>query len=126
MGKYLLIVLVIVIFLAGCTNEAIHDIRLEQPEEYLAFELQQIPPPAWIFNGLSPDQVRQLMLSCGLTPQQVERALAPALVSVSPSSTTVKPDDDLVFSLSPQVRANRRGDNSLSRKNVHPAPVRPL
>jgi len=27
MGKYLLIVLVIVIFLAGCTNEAIHDIR---------------------------------------------------------------------------------------------------
>src|SRR3954468_14587698 len=83
----------------------IRDIKIQPPEEYLAFELQQIKTPTWIFDGLSLAQVRELMLSCGLTQAQVDRALVPAKVSVSGANTMVTPDNDLIMGLSPQTRA---------------------
>ncbi len=45
------------------------------------------------------------MASCGLTPNQIERALSPELVTVTSGNTIIKPDDGLVFSLTPQTRA---------------------
>ena len=52
------------------------DIELEPPEEYLAFELQKSWTPVWVFDGRSPDQVRTLLQTCGLTADQVNSALA--------------------------------------------------
>jgi hypothetical protein len=45
------------------------------------------------------------MISCGLTTAQADRALSPATCSATASGTVVTPDDDLVFSLTPEVRA---------------------
>src|SRR5437868_5238689 len=59
-----------------------YDIRLEQPEEYLAFELDHLRPPVWIFEGMTPDQARQTMVASGLTAAQAGQALAPGKVSV--------------------------------------------
>lgn len=80
------------------------DIRLEQPEEYLAFELENAQVPPWVFEGRSPDQVRALMVSCGLTQPQIERALSPAMMTTSASGTVIKVDGDLTFTLSPEAR----------------------
>ena len=95
------------------------DIKIEPPDEYLAFELQRITPPSWIFDGLSTDQVRRLMVSCGLTEKQAESALAPGKVSVSQSSVTVAPDEDLVVSLSQQTRASLYHELAHSSENEH-------
>jgi hypothetical protein len=84
---------------------SVRDIKIKPPEEYLAFELQHITTPAWNFDGTSVERVRQIMLSSGLTPEQASRALAAPKVSVSGSATIVRPDNDLVLSLSPQTRA---------------------
>jgi hypothetical protein len=97
----------------------IRDIRINPPEEYLAFELQHINPPTWIFDGQSVAQVRQLMLSCGLTTEQVDRALVPSKVSTSSANTTVAPDNDLVISLTPQTRAKLYHELGRSPENQH-------
>jgi hypothetical protein len=97
----------------------IRDIKIQPPEEYLAFELQQIKTPVWIFNGLSVAQIRQLMFSCGLTQAQVDRALVPSKVSVSDSNTTVAPDNELVASLTPQTRAKLYHELARSPENQH-------
>jgi hypothetical protein len=97
----------------------IRDIKIEPPDEYLAFELDHITPPSWIFDGLSTDQVRQLMLSCGLTEKQVESALLPGKVSVSKSGTTITPDNELVLSLSPETRAKLYHELARSSENEH-------
>ena len=81
------------------------DIDLEQPEEYVAFELDKTPAETWTFEGRTPDQVRGLMQSCGVPPNEINRALSPALMSVAGVNTVITPDDDLVFSLRPETRA---------------------
>jgi hypothetical protein len=97
----------------------VRDIKIQPPEEYLAFELQQIKTPSWVFNGLSPAQVRPVMLSCGLTPAQVDGALAPEKVLVSGPNTTVIPDNELVLSLSPEIRAKLYHELARSPENQH-------
>lgn len=97
----------------------VRDFKIEPPDEYLAFELQHITPPVWIFDGLSTAQVGQLMLSCGLTQQQVDSALSPSRVSVSGSGITIRPDNDLVVSLSPQTRARLYHELAHSPENQH-------
>jgi hypothetical protein len=51
-----------------------------------------------------PEQTRALMVSCGLSAEQVERAMSPERCSVIGADTVVKPDDELVLSLTPEVR----------------------
>jgi len=84
---------------------SVRNIKIKPPEEYLAFEIQHINPPAWNFDGTSTDRVRQLLLTCGLTQDEANKTLMPPRVSISGSGLTVRPDPDLVFSLSPQTRA---------------------
>ena len=80
------------------------DITLEAPEEYIAFELKNNKPVAWTFQGLRPEQVRALLTSCGVPAAQISRALSPALTSFAGANTVIKPDDALIFALSPETR----------------------
>jgi hypothetical protein len=98
---------------------SVRDIKIQPPEEYLAFELQHIMTPAWVFDGKSPAQVRQTMLSAGLMPAQVDRALAPSGVSTVNGNTIVSPENDLVVSLTPQVRAKLYHELAQSSENEH-------
>ena len=97
----------------------VRDIKIQPPEEYLAFELQHITTPVWIFDGQSVAQVRQVMLSSGLTTAQADRALAPGKVSSSNANTTVSPDNELVSSLSPDTRAKLYHELAHSSENEH-------
>jgi len=97
----------------------VRDIRLKPPEEYLAFEIQHITPPAWNFDGTSVDRVRQLMLSSGLTQDEVNRTLISSKISVSGSTVSVRPDNDLVSSLSPQTRAKLYHELGRNAGNEH-------
>jgi hypothetical protein len=81
------------------------DIDLEQPEEYVAFELDKTAIETWTFEGLTPERVRGLMQSCGVAAHQIDRALSPALMSVAGADTVIKPDEELVFSLQAETRA---------------------
>jgi hypothetical protein len=87
-----------------------YDMELERPEEYVAFEIAQNKNPSWIFDGMKPEQARELMLNCGLTAQQVERAFSPKFVSATATNTIIQPDDDLIFALSPEVRSKFYGE----------------
>ncbi len=80
------------------------DITLEAPEEYLAFELQNLKSPTWTFQGLGPEQVRPQLAACGVAPAQIARALSAALAVYTNANTVIKPDDALIFSLAPEVR----------------------
>jgi hypothetical protein len=82
-----------------------NNITVERPDEYIGFEVKSNQTPAWFFGQVSPQKVRNLMLSCGLTASQIDHALSPSLFSVTPTNTVVLPDDDLVLSLSPETRA---------------------
>src|SRR5437016_6290443 len=84
---------------------SVRDIKIKPPEEYLAFEVQHIAPPAWKFDGNSVERARQVMLGAGLTAEQVNNSLIASKVSVSDARVTVSPDNELVASLSPQIRA---------------------
>ncbi len=97
----------------------VRDIKIKPPEEYLAFELQRITPPSWNFDGASVDRVRQIMLSSGLSQEQVSGVLAPAKVSISNGATTVRPDNDLVLSLSPETRAKLYHELARNAGNEH-------
>lgn len=97
----------------------VRNIKLKPPEEYLAFELQHITPPAWNFDGNSVERVRQVMLSSGLTQDEVSRALARSKVSVSTAAVTVHPDNELVLSLSPEVRGKLYHELGRNANNEH-------
>ena len=101
----------------GVTNDAtsdntnpwgelsIRNIQLERPEEYVAYEANSNQPPSWTFVGMTPDQSRQLMTDCGLTADQIGMAFKPGAFSVQGQNTVVLPENDLMLSLSPSVRA---------------------
>jgi hypothetical protein len=80
------------------------DIELEAPEEYVAYELKNIRPPQWQFPGLDLGQVRGLLGTCGLTPEQIARGMAPGALTTAGAVTLIRPDDELVLSLAPDSR----------------------
>jgi hypothetical protein len=98
---------------------SVRDIKLKPPEEYLAFELQHITPPAWNFDGTSLDRVRGILLSSGLTQEQVSRVLATPKISISNRAITVRPDNDLVLSLSPVTRGKLYHELGKNADNEH-------
>jgi hypothetical protein len=98
---------------------SVRDIRIKPPEEYLAFEVLHISPPTWNFDGTSQDRVRQVMLAAGLTQEQVNQAMMPSKVSVSGSSLSVRPDDSLISSMSPQTRAKLYHELGRNAGNEH-------
>jgi hypothetical protein len=80
---------------------------LEQPEEYVAYEITTNKVASWTFEGMSPDEARATMQSSGVAAGDIDRAMQ--TVSYAASNTVVTPDEQLVFSLSPQTRASLYG-----------------
>lgn len=83
----------------------LRDIDLEQPEEYVAYEINTNRVETWTFAGMNPDAVRTVMQSSGLSEDQIEKALSAASMIYTNSNTIVTPDGDLVFALSSEARA---------------------
>jgi hypothetical protein len=84
---------------------SLHDIDLEQPEEYVAYEVGTNKVAQWNFDGMSQADVRATMVDAGLTALQVERALSPACMTSANGQTVIMPDSDLVLSMRPEQRA---------------------
>lgn len=78
------------------------DVELENPEEYLATDFDPSQSPTWVFTGMSLEKIRSLFTECGLSPAQIDRALAAP--SVSPTNILIHPDVDLVCSLTTESR----------------------
>jgi hypothetical protein len=89
----------------ACGELIVRDIEVERPEEYLASEVGVNQPGQWVFEEPSVEKVRSLMLACGLTEQQAGRALAPERVTSAANRTVIKPDEELLLSLSREARA---------------------
>jgi hypothetical protein len=80
-----------------------YDIDLEQPEEYIGFELTTNKLPQWTFTQMNRGQTRTLLLECGMTTNLAEQALAASTANAS-GTTIVRPDEQLLFALAPAVR----------------------
>ena len=68
---------------------------------------------------MTPEQVRGLMLASGLTAAQVDRALVSERMQGTATNTVVYPEDALVFSLSPEVRARFYSELAKDPANVY-------
>lgn len=79
------------------------DITLNAPEEYVSFNVSTNPVPAWNFEGMPLEKAAEMMTACGLSKDQVQRAVS--LASVTSTNVQIRPDNDLIFSLSPEVRS---------------------
>jgi len=93
------------------------DVLLDPPDEYLAFELENIKSELWRFPGLKADQVRAELERCGLSADQVRRAMELSQAETSSSETLIRPDDALVMSLSRAARAKLYEHLSLTDDN---------
>jgi hypothetical protein len=95
------------------------DVSLEQPEEYIAFELAKSTTSAWTFDAGSTAQVRAILLECGFTSTQAEVALS----RTEPSEAGLKvfPSDDLLLALTPEVRGKLYGRLSANAANHYMA-----
>jgi hypothetical protein len=85
----------------------VRSLDLEQPEEYIAYETTTNQVATWMFEGMSPDEARATMHSSGVAAGDIDRAMQ--TVSYAASNTVVTPDEQLVFSMSPQTRASLYG-----------------
>jgi hypothetical protein len=83
----------------------VHDLDLEQPDEYVAYEIDTNKVETWTFEGMNPGAVRSAMQSCGLAAADIDRALSPASMVFADASTIVKPDFKLVLAMTPETRA---------------------
>ena len=101
------------------------DIDLDQPLEYVAFEDTTFREPVWHFPGTPPAEVRSLMAGCGMSESQVEASLSGSRLVYDGMTTTVTPGEDLIVSLSGEVRGclyTRLGqwpENTLMRHPYH-------
>ena len=93
------------------------NIELEQPEEYLGYELATNRVETWTFEGMTPGDVRSLLQSSGLAAGEINRALSPPLLTRADSNTVVVPDARLVFALTPETRAKVYAVLGHSRSN---------
>lgn len=82
-----------------------YNIRVEQPTEYTAFQQLSTSGPRWHFGTLSLPAIRQLLLDSGLTETQVATAVAPQNILFENGNITLKGDEPLILSLSPEVRS---------------------
>ncbi len=82
-----------------------YDIDLEQPEEYVGFELATNKTPQWVFAGMNGAQTRALLLSCGVATNLTEHALSAEHATTTGNTTIVRPDEQILLALAPDVRA---------------------
>jgi len=80
------------------------DIRLEQPVEYVGFDQTRPGLPNWNFNSMTELAVHDLLIACGISGSQVAGFLKCRLPDFG-GSFVISPTEDLLLSLSPEVRA---------------------
>jgi hypothetical protein len=80
-------------------------IMLEIPEHFeTAFEADEPKEVRWLFKNQSRDVVASRLAAAGLTDMQIAALLRPDRVEEDKVGTTLKPEDELVLALSPEVR----------------------
>jgi hypothetical protein len=94
----------------------VRDLQLDLPEEYLGSEMSTAYRTEWVFGGMNPSQTADLMQQCGLTERQINQLLSPPSVTTA-NGTVVTPDDQLIFALSPEVRAKLYAELARNRAN---------
>jgi len=85
------------------------DVQLENPEEYLATDFDTNRPPTWHFADGSVDQVKAQLVACGLSATQIAGVLAPGRVTATLTNVALQPEQNLVLSLSSEVRGKLYG-----------------
>jgi hypothetical protein len=86
------------------------DLQLELPDEYVALELSQLHAPTWVLGARSAEQAQRFLSACGLNQLQIQRALSPQVSSVTNGQVVIRPDEALIVSLAPEVRARLYGE----------------
>lgn len=81
------------------------ELDLEQPEEYVAYEVQTNKVETWTFEGMTPEAAKTVMQNAGLGAAEIARVMQPATMAYAGSSTVITPDKELVFSMPPATRA---------------------
>ncbi len=80
------------------------DILLEQPMEYVGFEKASGNGPSWNFGLVSPESLPGILESCGVTREQAEKLTA-SRVNAAAGEVILKPDEQTLLSLDPDVRS---------------------
>ena len=84
-----------------------YDMEIEHLDEFAMFNYAKDQKPTWVFSGMPAEEnVRDLMTRCGLSAAQIEQAFSASSVSRTPSNIVIRPDADLILSLTPEVRGN--------------------
>ena len=82
----------------------IQDIDIEQPDEYVSFEVTTDRKTRWTFNGIGLERVRALLQESGLSGSLIDDSLQPERAQVSASGVIVQPTDEAVMGLSSSGR----------------------
>ena len=82
----------------------IQDIDIEQPDEYVSFEVTTDRKTRWTFNGIGVERVRALLQESGLSDGLIDDSLQPERAQVSASGVIVQPTDEAVMGLSSSGR----------------------
>ena len=80
------------------------DVHIEQPDEYVGFEKVSAEGPLWTFGTLTESAIHDLLLSAGVTDEQIRKILAFRLPGTG-SIVILKPDEETLLSFSPEVRS---------------------
>jgi hypothetical protein len=80
------------------------NIRTEQPLEYSGFENIDRNGPFWNFGNLTSPQIRNLLIQSGCTEDQADGLISSRVPSPS-GDLILKPDDEFLLSLNPEVRS---------------------
>jgi hypothetical protein len=80
------------------------DLRMEQPEEYVGFERVSGEGPLWTFGTLSEPVIHDLLKASGLGEDQIRTLIATRIPGTG-NIVILKPDENLITSLDPEVRS---------------------
>lgn len=83
-----------------------HEIRLKPPRHYVEQTLARVDQEVvWRFPGQEPASVGELLRELGLSEAEVERLARPEGMQVREGVLEIRPPDDLVVGVRPEVRA---------------------
>lgn len=86
------------------------DISLEQPDEYLGFELNDTNrAPQWTFTGMNREQTERMLATSGMAPKLAAQAVSKTQSTNVNGTTIVYPPSDLLLALSPETRSRLYG-----------------
>jgi hypothetical protein len=95
----------------------ISQIQLERPTDCIVPEGQFSGITEWVFPNMTVAEAGQLMLDSGVASNQVTRALAAATVGDAPARVMIPTDDELAYSLTPEVRSRLYAELAASGMN---------